>query len=87
MSAVAWVPLAPINGSLGSGGSAIGGTLMFVAGVVILMGIITAEALYPVTYTTSGNEISDLGGTRPPEALVFQPSSTGSSGGRSSPSA
>ena len=65
----------------------LGGTLMFVAGIVILMGIITAEALYPVTYTTSGNEISDLGGTRPPEALVFQPSSTGSSGGRSSPSA
>ena len=44
------------------------------AGVTILMGIITAEALYPNTFTTGGNEISDLGGTRPPDSLVFQPS-------------
>jgi hypothetical membrane protein len=42
--------------------------------VTILMGIITAEALYPNTFTTGGNEISDLGGTRPPNSLVFQPS-------------
>jgi hypothetical membrane protein len=52
------------------------GAIFFAAGCVILMGIITAEALYPLTYTTGGNEISDLGGTRPPEGLVFQPSST-----------
>lgn len=49
---------------------------MLVAGAVILMGIITAEALYPAAYTTGGNEISDLGGTEPPEALVLQPSAT-----------
>lgn len=49
---------------------------MVVAGAVILMGIITAEALYPAPYTTGGNEISDLGGTEPPEALVLQPSAT-----------
>jgi hypothetical membrane protein len=42
--------------------------------VTILMGIITAEALYPSGYTTAGNEISDLGGTRPPNSLIFQPS-------------
>jgi hypothetical membrane protein len=52
------------------------GALMLVAGAVILMGIITAEALYPAAYTTGGNEISDLGGTEPPEGLVLQPSAT-----------
>jgi hypothetical membrane protein len=54
----------------------LGGTLLFVAGAVILMGIISAEALYPEAYSTSLNEISDLGGTRPPESLIFQPSAT-----------
>jgi hypothetical membrane protein len=38
------------------------------------MGIITAEALYPETYTTNGNEISDLGSTRPPDSVILQPS-------------
>lgn len=40
------------------------------------MGIITAEALYPATYTTTGNEISDLGATRPPHSIILQPSAT-----------
>ena len=52
------------------------GLCCVVAGVIILMGIITAETLYPAAYTTAGNEISDLGGTKPPEGLVFQPSAT-----------
>lgn len=52
------------------------GALFFTAGCVVLMGIITAEALYPLTYTTAGNEISDLGGTKPPGGLVLQPSAT-----------
>lgn len=52
----------------------LGGALLTIAGVTILMGIITSEALYPTTFTTGGNEISDLGGTRPPNSLVFQPS-------------
>jgi hypothetical membrane protein len=52
----------------------LGGALLTIAGVTILMGIITAEALYPTTFTTGGNEISDLGGTRPPNSLIFQPS-------------
>ena len=52
----------------------LGGSLLTLAGVTILMGIITAEALYPATFTTGGNEISDLGGTRPPNSLIFQPS-------------
>ncbi len=54
----------------------LGGALLFIAGAVILLGIISAEALYPVPYTTGANAISDLGGTEPPEALVYQPSAT-----------
>jgi hypothetical membrane protein len=50
------------------------GALLFTAGAAILMGIITAEALYPAAYSTSGNTISDLGGTRPPDSVVLQPS-------------
>jgi len=51
------------------------GAALGLGGAVILLGIITAEALYP-GYSTAANEISDLGGTRPPEALVLQPSAT-----------
>lgn len=54
----------------------IAGGLLFLAGVTILMGIITAEALYPGTFSTGANEISDLGGTRPPDSVVLQPSAT-----------
>ncbi|HEX6868863.1 MAG TPA: DUF998 domain-containing protein [Candidatus Limnocylindrales bacterium] len=54
----------------------IGGTLLLLAGAAILLAIISAEALYPAPYTTGGNEISDLGGTRPPEGIVLQPSAT-----------
>jgi hypothetical membrane protein len=50
------------------------GALLFTAGAAILMGVITAEALYPAAYSTAENTISDLGGTRPPEVLVLQPS-------------
>ena len=54
---------------------AVAGVLYSSAGFVLLMGIITAETKYPVfrRYTTR-QEISDLGGTRPPQALVTQPS-------------
>ena len=52
------------------------GLFLFSAGAILLMGIITAEALYPAAYSTGRNEISDLGGTRPPMGLVFQPSAT-----------
>lgn len=52
----------------------LGGVLLTVAGASILMGIITAEALYPGAYATGANEVSDLGGTRPPDSVVYQPS-------------
>ncbi len=51
-----------------------GGALMFLAGVITLMGIITAEIFYPPGYSTSQNEISDLGATRPPNSVIVQPS-------------
>jgi hypothetical membrane protein len=54
----------------------IGGALLFLAGAIILLGIISAEALYPAPYATGANEISDLGGTEPPAGLVYQPSAT-----------
>ncbi len=54
------------------------GILLFLAGSIALMGIITAEALYPsgTGYTTFSNEISDLGATRQPNSVSFEPSST-----------
>jgi len=60
----------------------LGGAFLFVAGGTILMGIITAEALYPGTFSTGANEISDLGGTRPPEGIVLQPGKTVTAEGR-----
>lgn len=54
----------------------IAGAALFSAGALLLMAIITCEALYPFAYSTARNEISDLGGTKPPAALVFQPVAT-----------
>ena len=55
----------------------IAGVLLSIAGVAILMGIITGEALYPAPYNTAKNTISDLGGTMPSEGgVVLQPSAT-----------
>jgi hypothetical membrane protein len=52
------------------------GTFLFLAGFIALMGIITGEIFYPAGYSTADSEISDLGSTRPPEALIYQPSAT-----------
>jgi hypothetical membrane protein len=54
------------------------GLLLFVAGSIALMGIITAEMFYPgqYNYTTSRSMISDLGATEPPNSLITQPSAT-----------
>lgn len=53
----------------------IAGALLFIAGVVAIMGIITAEATYP-GYSTSENDISDLGATRPPDSIIKRPAAT-----------
>lgn len=54
----------------------VAGCLLLVAGVLILMGIITAETQYPqaLHYDTYHNDISDLGATRPPNSIITQPS-------------
>lgn len=52
------------------------GLLFFLAGTVLLMGIITAEIFYPPGYSTAQSEISDLGATRPPASIIHQPSAT-----------
>lgn len=51
------------------------GALLFIAGVVVIMGIITAEATYP-DYSTRTNDISDLGATRWPNSVIKQPAAT-----------
>ena len=53
----------------------IAGALLAVAGMVILMGIITAEALMPAAahYSTSASDISHLGGSDPPNSVIVQP--------------
>ncbi|WP_232700696.1 DUF998 domain-containing protein [Halobacterium wangiae] len=50
------------------------GALLFLVGGVALLGIITAEVLYP-GYTTL-QEISDLGASRPPNSVIYQPSAS-----------
>ena len=54
------------------------GLLFFLAGSIILMGIITGETFYPeeLTYTTADSMISDLGATEPPNSIITQPSAT-----------
>lgn len=55
--------------------NAAAGILMYIASIIVLLGIITAESFYPSGYSTRLNEISDLGATRPPHSVSFQPSS------------
>lgn len=50
------------------------GLLLFLAGSIALMGIITAEAFYPAGYSTRNSEISDLGSTVQPNSVIFHPS-------------
>jgi hypothetical membrane protein len=51
----------------------VAGVLLFVAGATVLMGIITAEALYPAAYNTHTQSVSDLAAMRPSN-IVRQPS-------------
>jgi hypothetical membrane protein len=48
----------------------VAGALFFIAGTLILLGIVTAEATYP-GYSVSQNYISDLGGVR--NGTIVQP--------------
>lgn len=55
-------------------GAALAGTLLLLAGAAILIGIITAESLFPRPYNTADNAISDLGSTFEPSGEMRQPS-------------
>lgn len=51
----------------------VAGVLLFLGGATVLMGIITAEALYPAAYSTHSQSVSDLAAMRP-DNVVRQPS-------------
>ncbi len=53
----------------------VAGLMLLAAGVVIVMGIVTAETQYPAErdYSTALNEVSDLGATRPPGSVITHP--------------
>jgi hypothetical membrane protein len=50
------------------------GLSLSIAGIAVLMGSITAEALHPSPYTTHADTLSHLGASEPPESVVVQPS-------------
>ena len=51
----------------------VAGLLLLIAGSSVLLGIMTAEALYPAAYDVHRNTVSDLAAMRP-EDIVRQPS-------------
>jgi hypothetical membrane protein len=51
----------------------VAGLLLLIAGSAVLLGIVTAEVLYPADYNAHRNTVSDLGAMRP-ENIVRQPS-------------
>jgi hypothetical membrane protein len=54
--------------------SRLSGLCLSLAGIGILMGSITAEALFTGAYTTHADTLSHLGASEPPESVVTQPS-------------
>jgi len=64
----------PFQSRLGLSDRSMAGFGLTLAGFVGLMGIITAEVLYP-NYSTR-QDISDLGSTRPPDPVIHEPSAT-----------
>jgi hypothetical membrane protein len=56
--------------------SRLGGLCLTLAGIGILMGSITAEALFTGAYTTHADTLSHLGASEPPHSVVTQPSGT-----------
>jgi hypothetical membrane protein len=67
-------PKGGISARLGDPDSSIAGVSMVLSGFVALMGIVTAEVLYP-NYSTR-QDISDLGSTRPPDPVIHEPAAT-----------
>jgi hypothetical membrane protein len=50
------------------------GLLLFLAGFMLFMGIITSEIFYKKSYNTRDNYISELGAPSPPETAAAEPS-------------
>ncbi len=50
--------------------------MLVLAGSAILMGIITGEVFYPSGYSSALNDISDLGATRPPDSVSYEPAAS-----------
>jgi hypothetical membrane protein len=71
-------PPRPLTAGTGTAARArdatVAGVLLSLAGVVLLLGFITAEALYPGSYSTHANTVSHLGASEPPGSVVLQPS-------------
>jgi hypothetical membrane protein len=65
---------ASLQSRLGFSDRSMAGFGLTLSGFVGLMGIITAEVLYP-NYSTR-QDISDLGSTRPPNPIIHEPSAT-----------
>jgi hypothetical membrane protein len=66
-----------VRASATSHSTVLAGVFLFLGGATVLMGIITAEALYPAAaaYNTHTSTVSDLAALRP-ENIVQQPSAT-----------
>jgi hypothetical membrane protein len=56
--------------------SKLAGLCLTLAGIGILMGSITAEALFTGAYTTHADTLSHLGASEPPDSVVTRPSGT-----------
>ncbi|MEU4689883.1 DUF998 domain-containing protein [Actinoplanes sp. NPDC023714] len=56
--------------------TALAGLCLTLAGAGILMGSITAEALFDGAYSTHADTLSHLGASEPPDSVVTQPSAT-----------
>jgi hypothetical membrane protein len=52
------------------------GLLLFLAGFMIFMGIITGEIFYKKPFNTRDNYISELGAPMPPETIAMEPSAS-----------
>lgn len=50
------------------------GILLFLAGFMIFMGIITGEIFYKLEFNTRDNYISELASALPPDAIIQEPS-------------
>jgi hypothetical membrane protein len=54
----------------------VAGALLMLPGIALVMGWLTAEALYPQIYSTHANSLSHLGASEPPNSIAWQPSAT-----------